>query len=164
MPAHPDVARSVVAIARLDELEGRFAVAADGYRDGLERFRRAGLDDSTAELRHTLFGQATAAHAAEPVLREAIERFVRLRGDQDEMTLRNRVQLGVVLRDRGRAAEAETEALILPSFRRLESDRGVADAQTQVALRELVTLYEGSGRAAEAARYRALLVSAPARR
>jgi hypothetical protein len=72
--------------------------------------------------------------------------------------VRTRVYLGDVLRGLGRPREAER--LLLAAYAHLSAERGTRHLQTQYAMRQLVRLYEETGRRADAARYRALLVAA----
>jgi hypothetical protein len=73
------------------------------------------------------------------------------------MAVRARVALANVLRARGRGRDAE--ALLLATYAEVAAARGVASPRAQEALRALVALYTAAGRAPEAARYRALLVT-----
>jgi serine/threonine-protein kinase len=103
--------------------------------------------------------RATGAYAAaEPVLRGAEARLRETGWGRGPTAVRTRLALGDVLHALGRVREAE--ALLLPAYTQLAAERGTANPQTQLALRELVKLYETTGRAADAARYRALLAPA----
>ena len=95
------------------------------------------------------------------MLRDAEARLSRTSGAHGFLVARVRAYLGDVLRARGRPREAE--ALLLPAHAQLVAARGAAAPATQVAVRALATLYATTGRPAEAARYRALLLAPAAR-
>ncbi len=61
--SHPDVARSLANIAKLDERVGRFAEAEQGYRAALVRLR-VRLGDTAQETQETLLDLGAALHAA----------------------------------------------------------------------------------------------------
>ena len=61
--SHPDVARSLATLARLDHLTGRFADAERGFRAALA-LQRAALGDSAAATRTTMYEFAGALHSS----------------------------------------------------------------------------------------------------
>lgn len=61
--SHPDVARSIAALARLDGLESHYQRADSGYRQALATFRST-LTDSAAVTQQTLFQLAGIVHSS----------------------------------------------------------------------------------------------------
>lgn len=94
----------------------------------------------------------------EPLLREALAAKLELIGPTASETSTTQRELAHCLTLLGRTAEAES--LLLEAYRRLEQRSDFwSGKERRETLRRLVDLYRETGRAAEAAKYRQLLVS-----
>jgi serine/threonine-protein kinase len=90
---------------------------------------------------------------AEPIMRAAVEAFESSFGGTDRFELHlARAELGAALAGLGRTAEAEL--LLRPGTERLREKFGDRYGWTRHAARHLADLYDATGRAAEARRYR----------
>jgi eukaryotic-like serine/threonine-protein kinase len=124
--AHPDAARSRLALAQLDARAGDFTTAERGYRAALDRLRTS-LGDTAAATQEALFGLASAMHAAghgrgAQSLLDAWQQAASRSPRRRDAAYANQLQaLGDLLRDAGRrdsssldqAARVYGEALAL---------------------------------------------------
>jgi serine/threonine-protein kinase len=161
---HPTLAATLVGYGRSLMAQNRNAEALPLFREAVDISRRYHTDNVVMVASYVgAYGDALRRSgdyaAAVPALREALGGFRRQMGERSVMAGRTRVQLGDALRGLGRTREAESE--LLAAYAQFSGERGARDAQTQFALRELVKLYEGAGRQADATRYRALISTAP---
>jgi tetratricopeptide (TPR) repeat protein len=102
--------------------------------------------------------QAGDAAAAEPLLREAVERLTNLSTDPNDLVLANaRAKYGDVLSIAGRYDDAERQ--LKQSFDAISSTRTVSDRRVQGIVRLLMMHYERAGRPLDAARFRAMLAA-----
>jgi eukaryotic-like serine/threonine-protein kinase len=159
---HPDLAATLVIYGLHLKSQDRHEEALVVLREGVAMERRY-LGEAHEELTTSLSAYGDALRrlgnyaAAEPILRDVVDRQRRRFGDKSIMTAHARIRLGDVLRGLGRAQEAES--LLLTTYANMSRERGVGHAQSQFALRQLVKLYEGAGRLADAAKYRSLITS-----
>ncbi len=158
---HPDLALMLSNYSQRLQSANRHREAVDFAREASaigERHYGAGNVLSAAHL--ALYGNALRLagdyQEAESVLRRAVAGLAGHYGADGVMAVRARVNLGQTLSGLGRWREAES--LLLSAVTVLERQRGIRDAQTQVALRALVRFYETARRPADAERQRSRLV------
>lgn len=159
--AHPDVAASSANLAELLREKGDLAAAEAAYRTTLAIYSTA-LPPGNVLMAGALIGlggvltDAGRAAEAEPMLRRALDLRVEKLGVTDRRTARAQRSLGVCLAALGRREEAEQ--LLLQSYATLESATNFVHRTLRTAaLHDLVALYDGWGRPADAAKFRRLL-------
>jgi eukaryotic-like serine/threonine-protein kinase len=158
---HPDVAMAWGNLAELLAEKGELAEAERAYQSSLTILRVAVpaghiyISGTFMALGAIRIDQGRAAEA-EPLLREALAQRLQKLGPTDRRTARAQRLLGLCLVALGRPAEAE--GFLLQSYTTLAAatnwyHRTLREHNVQ----DLVALYEGWGKPAEAERYRALL-------
>jgi eukaryotic-like serine/threonine-protein kinase len=159
--SHPDVGESWGNLAELLAAKGELAEAERNYRQTL-RIYRTSLPPGNIYAAGALLGlggimidQKRAAEA-EPLLREAVTLRLQKLGPTDRRTARAQRLLGLCFLAQGRPSEAE--GFLLQSYTTLAAatnwyHRTLREHNVQ----DLVALYQGWGKRAEAERYRALL-------
>jgi len=138
-------------LAAAQTLMERLAFARESWPRGSWRIGEA----ATAVARFYLYRQRFAD--AEPYLRETVEVYSETLGPTHGWTANAESILGSALRELGRYEEAEE--LLVRGFEDLLAGPGPGDRWTLDALRRVVEFYEVTGRAPEAARYRAMIPS-----
>ncbi len=163
-PEHPSILNAEGALGQALLRAGRLSEAEAVTRDVLARMAQQRGDDHPA-IGGALAGLAAilveqgAYEEAEARYREAIARSRSAAGADNPDSAKLTGELATVLAHQGRYPEAET------AFFRAEAvfrQRHVSDAHGEVRdfLRRFAEMYEGWGRPADAARYRARLASA----
>jgi eukaryotic-like serine/threonine-protein kinase len=155
-PDHPDVAMAMRQLGvtlhragRLAEAEGVLVESVRRHREG---FAARHLRTSEALLAlGAVLRDAGRAASAEPLLREALDIRAEAIQEPDERLAEAQRELGACLAALGRRDEAER--LLLSSYEIL-ADRAGAERQADRTARALAELYEQSGHAVRAARYR----------
>jgi eukaryotic-like serine/threonine-protein kinase len=157
--SHYSVGTAHALLGSVVHLRGRLREADSLYIEGLARLRPAFPDGhprtASALLgRGRLLVESGRASDAEALLRESFEMRRNALGDDDRGTIEARVTLAEALLAQNRFADAE--ALLTASWTALAADPYAARERAQAAT-ALVLLYERQGRAADAARFRAVL-------
>ncbi len=150
--AHAETIAAELHDCRLLSVTNRNAEAEALLRPLLDRLRADGVDESlrlTAinQLGEALWRQARYAEG-EPLFREAVAGWRRLRGDDDPSTLTSISNLALALRGQGKLAEAES--LAREAVERNKRIRGGDHPDTLGAVNNLGTIYIDQGRHQEA--------------
>ena len=157
---HPVYALNLTLLADLLRKQGKLEEAEALYRQALE-IQQEMLSPRHANTASTLLGLGRLLMdrgqnaQAEPLLREALAIREQVLVADHWGTAIARAALGACLSRLGKDQEAEP--LLQQGFVRLRDALGLSDSRTQSALRQLVDHYDRTGRAGEAAFYRAQL-------
>ncbi len=159
--SHPDVAMAWSNLAELLAERGELAEAQQAYQVSLSIIRTA-LPPGNVYISGLLLaigaGLIDQGHPdeAEGLLREALVLRVQKLGPNDRRTARAQRTLGLCLVALGHRVEAEE--LLLASYRTLaNATNWYHRTLREHTLHDLVALYQGWGKRAEAAKYQALL-------
>jgi serine/threonine-protein kinase len=155
---HPSVGRSLNNLGVVLMHKGDYAAAEAIHRETLALKRKllgnehAEVAGSLNNLADTLCREKKPAEA-EPLARQAVALFRKALPSGHPNIAEAESVLGGCLALSGRFAEAET--LLLGSLPVLKTKTGEHSPETEDALRRVILLYDGWGRPAQAARYRA---------
>ncbi len=157
---HPDVSLGLGMLGAVSRRRGRLAEAESLYHEAVELGRRS-LGPGHPDQAHTLNGLALVLRdrgrlaEADSLYREVLAIRRRALGEEHPAIAMTLAQLGGVLRERGDLAGAE--AMLLRSFRMRRRLLGDAHPHVSESASLLASLYEASGRPAQARAYQAFV-------
>ena len=144
------------ALWKLDRIDEALSVLQDTYADLVEHHGPTHPDTVATQLGVGCALQAGRQPAeAVKVFEKLLEICPETHPDRVAFLSQAKMFLGISLFQVGRPAQGEAQ--LLEALEDLESELGVGDPGTQVALAALVTVYEQLGREEDAARYRTRL-------
>lgn len=155
---HREIAQGLIGLyASLEDL-GRLDEAADVLREALSIQLTRGKDHPDAVNMKRMLGRVLTKNGeyeeAESLLRDAVREHAELFGEDHSLTVRARFYLGDALRAQG--AFDEAEPLLVDACDYYLKAQGTRSRRTRTVAESLASLYEATGRPAEAAKYRAL--------